>query len=75
MKKNNYFWWNSTYLWRDITSKKEKIIKPENFVRKSDMLHGNKIGNLTGIYDAKKIGKIYQKSWSWGLLNMDSDSI
>tara|TARA_A100001035_G_scaffold222264_1_gene182625 strand:- start:117 stop:881 length:765 start_codon:yes stop_codon:yes gene_type:complete len=61
MKKNNYFCCHSTYLRRDITSKKEKIIKAENFVRKSDMLHGNKIGNLTGIYDAKKLGKIYQK--------------
>ena len=61
MKKNNYFCCHSTYLRRDIISKKEKIIKAENFVRKSDMLHGNKIGNLTGIYDAKKLGKIYQK--------------
>ena len=64
MKKNNYFCCHSTYLRRDIISKKEKIIKAENFVRKSDMLHGNKIGKLTSIYDAKKIGKIYQKSWS-----------
>ena len=25
------------------------------------MLKGNKIGNLTGIYDAKKLGKVFQK--------------
>ena len=40
---------------------KGKIIKAKKFIRKSDMLKGNKIGNLTGIYDAKKLGKVFQK--------------
>lgn len=62
MKKNNYFCCHSTYTRKYITSKKEKIIKAEKFVRKSDMLKGNKIGNLTGIYDAKKLGKVFQKN-------------
>ena len=61
MKKNNYFCCHSSYIRKDNSSKKEKIIKAENFVGKFDMLHGNKIGNLTGIYDAKKLGKVYQK--------------
>ena len=42
-------------------SSKAKIIKAQKFIRKSDMLKGNKIGNLTGIYDAKKLGKVFQK--------------
>ena len=61
MKKNNYFCCHSTYTRKYINSKKEKIIKSEKFVRQSDMLKGNRIGNLTGIYDAKKLGKIFQK--------------
>ena len=38
------------------------------------MLKGNKIGNLTGIYDAKKLRGISEESWTWGLFNVDSDS-
>lgn len=61
MKKNHYFCCHSTYTRKYLTSKKEKTIKAEKFIRKSDMLTGNKIGNLTGIYDAKKLGKVFQK--------------
>lgn len=61
MKKNDYFCCHSSYTRKDLNSKKEKIIKAEKFVRNSDMLKGNKIGNLTGIYDAKKLGKVFQK--------------
>ena len=61
MKNNNYFCCHSTYTRKDKNLKKEKIIKAQKFIRKSDMLKGNKIGNLTGIYDAKKLGKVFQK--------------
>ena len=62
MKKNDYFCCHSSYTRKGINSKREKIIKAEKFVRNSDMLNGNKIGNLTGIYDAKKLGKVFQKN-------------
>ena len=61
MKNNNYFCCHSTYTRKDKTLKKAKIIKAQKFIRKSDMLKGNKIGNLTGIYDAKNLGKVFQK--------------
>ena len=62
MKNNNYFCCHSTYTRKNKTLKKEKIIKAQKFIIKSDMLKGNKIGNLTGIYDAKKLGKVFQKN-------------
>ena len=58
MKNNNYFCCHSTYTRKDKTLKKAKIIKAQKFIRKSDMLKGNKIGNLTGIYDATKLSAI-----------------
>jgi len=61
MKNNNYFCCHSSYTRIEINSDKKKAIKAEKIIRKSDMLKGNKIGNLTGIYDAKKIGKVFQK--------------
>ena len=61
MKNNNYFCCHASYTRKDITLKKEKIIKAQKFIRKSDMLRGNKIGNLTGIYDAKKLGKVFKQ--------------
>ena len=61
MKKNNYFCSHSTFKRIDINSKNEKIVKAEKIIRYSDMLKGNRIGNLTGMYDAKKLGKVYQK--------------
>lgn len=61
MKKNNYYCCHSTYARFYKNSKRKKIIKAQRFIKKSDMLSGNKIGNLTGIYDAKKLGKVFQK--------------
>ncbi len=61
MKNNNYFCSHSSYTRIDTNSKKQKIIKAEKLISTSDMLKGNKIGNLTGIYDAKKLGKVFQK--------------
>ena len=60
MKNNNYFCCHSSYTRIEINSDKKKAIKAEKIIRKSDMLKGNKIGNLTGIYDAKKIGSLFQ---------------
>lgn len=61
MQNNNYLCCHSTYRRIDKTSKKQKIIKADKFVTSSDMLRGNRIGNLTAIYDAKKLGKVYQR--------------
>ena len=61
MQNNNYLCCHSTYVRIDKTSKKQKIVKADKFITSSDMLKGNRIGNLTGIYDAKKLGKVYQR--------------
>ncbi len=61
MQNNNYLCCHSSYMRIDKTSKKQKIIKADNFIRSADMLKGNRIGNLTAIYDAKKLGKVFQK--------------
>lgn len=37
------------------------LIQAEKFVDYNSMLSGNKIGNLTGIYNCKVIGKVFQK--------------
>lgn len=39
----------------------ETIIKSPSEIDFRGLLNGNCIGNLTGIYDAEKVGKIYQK--------------
>lgn len=38
------------------------LIQPKSIITYKDMLKSNFIGNLTGIYNAKKLGKVYQKS-------------
>ena len=39
----------------------ESIVKSPSEVAFKGLLNGNCIGNLTGIYDVEKVGKIYQK--------------
>ena len=39
----------------------DSIVKSPSEIAFKGLLNGNCIGNLTGIYDAEKIGKIYQK--------------
>lgn len=45
----------------DIANVVNKRISPE-IINFNDMLKSNYIGNLTGIYNAKKLGKFYQKT-------------
>lgn len=44
----------------DLNRKKRYIIAPK-FATYTSLLNGNYIGNLTGIYDTDKVGKIFQK--------------
>ena len=39
-----------------------RIVKSPEIVSYSTLLKGNCIGNLTGIYDAQKVGKVFQKN-------------
>lgn len=39
----------------------EKTIKSPQNVKYRNLLNGNCIGNLTGIYDVEKVGKVFQK--------------
>ncbi len=39
----------------------EKPVKSPELVSYKNLLGGNVIGNLTGVYDAQKVGKVYQK--------------
>lgn len=45
----------------DNNSEKNKIVKSPEIITFSDMLKSNRIGNLTGIYNAHKLGKVLQK--------------
>lgn len=45
----------------DVSKKINKRIAPE-IITINDMLKSNFIGNLTGVYNAKKLGKFYQKT-------------
>lgn len=65
MKTYNFHVCHSSYT-RFISNKKNEIVAEgvviaREVVKFSDMLTGNKIGNLTGIYDASVIGKVYQE--------------
>lgn len=46
-----------------IIEKKSRIIKSPKIVSFKTALYGNPIGNLTGIYDTKKVGKIFFKNY------------
>jgi len=42
--------------------KQNRIVKAQEYLSYKNELCGNKIGNLTAIYDVNKVGKIYQKN-------------
>lgn len=43
----------------EVESKKNRVIKSPAFVSFNSALYGNPIGNLTGVYDTEKVGKIF----------------
>lgn len=45
-----------------FNSKSQKLISPPDKIDKNNIYHQNHIGNLTGMYDAEVIGKIYQEN-------------
>ena len=51
---------HTAYLLCDHHMNPLKTIKAKQMVRLSDMKFANEIGNLTGLYDAHKLGKFYQ---------------
>lgn len=62
MNKNNCFASHSSYYRVDKFGNKVSLVKPKENVTYKDMLTHNHIGNLTGIYNAKVLGKFYQKN-------------
>lgn len=43
---------------RQLESEKSRVVKSPSFVSFNSALYGNPIGNLTGIYDTQKAGKV-----------------
>ena len=53
-----YSWYIKMY---EDGNQHEKPVKSPELVSYKNLLGGNVIGNLTGVYDTQKVGKIYQK--------------
>lgn len=51
---------HASYLFCDDQMEPLKTVKAKKVVRLNDMKFTNEIGNLTGLYDANKLGKFYQ---------------
>ncbi|MCD9535531.1 glycosyltransferase [Photobacterium carnosum] len=62
MNNNKCFASHSCYYRVDECGNKLSLVKPKENVKYKDMLTHNHIGNLTGIYNAKVIGKFHQKN-------------
>lgn len=65
MRKHNYNVCHGSYT-RFVSNSHGEVIEVGSVISKavvnySDMLTGNKIGNLTGIYDVSVIGKVFQE--------------
>ncbi|WP_318418204.1 glycosyltransferase family 2 protein [Photobacterium leiognathi] len=53
---------HSSYYRVDEKRNKRTLVTSKHKVKHEDMLHYNHIGNLTGIYNCKELGKFYQKN-------------
>ncbi|WP_413516855.1 glycosyltransferase family 2 protein [Photobacterium phosphoreum] len=62
MNNNNCLASHSCYYRVDENGNKISLVTPRERVSYKDMLTHNHIGNLTGIYNAKVLGKFYQKN-------------
>lgn len=62
MNRNNCLAAHSSYYRVDEIGNNISLVKPREKVTYKDMLTHNHIGNLTGIYNAKILGKFYQKN-------------
>ncbi|OBU32396.1 glycosyltransferase family 2 protein [Photobacterium phosphoreum] len=62
MNKNNCLASHSSYYRVDESGNNISLVKPREKVTYKDMLTHNHIGNLTGIYNSKVLGKFYQKN-------------
>lgn len=62
MNRNNCLVAHSSYYRVDEIGNNISLVKPREKVTYKDMLTHNHIGNLTGIYNAKILGKFYQKN-------------
>lgn len=51
----------SGYYFFSSQSDVDGVVQPKEFISIKDMYKSNYIGNLTGIYNARKLGKFYQK--------------
>lgn len=61
MKKSGFLASHSSYYRVDEYGKNLSLVIPKKHVTHKDMFTHNHIGNLTGIYNAKVLGKYYQK--------------
>ena len=61
MKEKKYFCCHSSYLFCDSDLEPIHTISAKEKVTVHDMKFRNHVGNLTGIYDANKLGKFYQE--------------
>lgn len=62
MERKGYLVSHGSYYRIDKFGKKIGKVCSESVVSYKDMLKGNKIGNLTGIYNASVIGKVFQNN-------------
>ncbi|WP_456296403.1 glycosyltransferase [Vibrio sp. AK197] len=61
LESSDYFVSHASYIRVTPEDKELNEVVADDLVRFEDMLSGNKIGNLTGIYDASALGKFYQE--------------
>ena len=62
LKKNVTYCCHGSYKRKNFKTGNESIIYPPEIVYNDQMYFGNLIPNLTGIYNAKILGKVYQKN-------------